>query len=48
VLSPVASTRDTAALATLRIQNRWLNLFFTPLVEYATKSRPLAVTDHAS
>jgi predicted MPP superfamily phosphohydrolase/energy-coupling factor transporter ATP-binding protein EcfA2 len=32
---------DATALATLRMQNRWLNLFFTPLVDHATKSRPL-------
>lgn len=29
-------------LAILRTENRWLNLFFTPLVEHVTKSRPLS------
>lgn len=32
---------NAGALATVRLQNRWLNIFFTPLVEYSTKSRPL-------
>lgn len=31
-----------SVLAGIRIENRWLNLFFTPLVEYATRTRPLA------
>lgn len=34
--------RIVHTLIRVRIQNRWLNLFFTPLVDYATQSRPLA------
>jgi predicted phosphodiesterase/energy-coupling factor transporter ATP-binding protein EcfA2 len=29
-------------LATLRVQNRWLELFYGPLVEHATRTRPVA------
>lgn len=33
---------EGSVAAAIRIENRWLNLFFTPLVDYVTTTRPLA------
>lgn len=38
---PFHDAKINAALVTVRTENRWLNLFFTPLVEYATRTHPL-------